>query len=189
MVEIVFGTIFILLGVVFSLGSTSPYGLNDMLSTGLICIVLGVFLLVFGILKKAGVIKTSGNFIHVSGLPFPPNAKCKIKCDANNVVFSCMKIDFALSRGAVISVACQTDREIQSQYVSSAGGAIGGALLFGPIGAMIGGRAKKKNSFKVNHYLMIAYKEAPNSTEIKYIVVDCTNSLYNARSIKSTLSK
>lgn len=38
----------------------------------------------------------------------------------------------------------KTDKEIQQQYVSSVGGAVGGAVLFGPLGAITGGRAKKK---------------------------------------------
>lgn len=60
----------------------------------------------------------------------------------------------------------KTDTEIQQQYISSVGGAVGGAVLFGPLGAMIGGRAKKKTiKNEVHRYLIITYQ----SPEIKYI--------------------
>ena len=35
-----------------------------------------------------------------------------------------------------------TNEQISKQAVSSAGGAVAGAVLFGPLGAIIGGRAK-----------------------------------------------
>jgi len=37
------------------------------------------------------------------------------------------------------------------------GGAIGGAMLFGTLGAMVGGRAKEKQSKVVEYYFIITY--------------------------------
>ena len=54
----------------------------------------------------------------------------------------------------------KTDSEIQKQYVSSVGGAIGGGILFGPIGAAIGGRAKQKTTHTTQSYLIITYKNS-----------------------------
>lgn len=47
----------------------------------------------------------------------------------------------------------------------------GGAMLFGPIGAMIGGRTKEKVSRTIHSYLIFTYT---NNNEIKYIAFDCT---------------
>jgi len=41
--------------------------------------------------------------------------------------------------------------------VSSVGCAVGGAVLFGPLGAMVGGRAKEKTSRVIEYYFIITY--------------------------------
>lgn len=46
------------------------------------------------------------------------------------------------------------------------GGAVGGAVLFGPLGAIIGGRAKKKTDKTVHLCLIITYM---TDNEVKYI--------------------
>lgn len=64
--------------------------------------------------------------------------------------------------------------EISKQYVSSIGGAVGGALLFGPVGAVIGGRAKQKKSKNVTNYLIITYTD---NNEIKYLGFEINKNL------------
>lgn len=44
-------------------------------------------------------------------------------------------------------------------------------MLFGPLGAVIGGRAKEKKSKKMYQYLIITYE---SNGEIKYIGFDAT---------------
>ena len=73
----------------------------------------------------------------------------------------------------LLDVSVMTQTEIQKQYVSSVGGAVAGAVLLGPIGAIIGGRATKKTVNNTSKYLVITYI---SDEETKYIVFDTTNS-------------
>ena len=84
---------------------------------------------------------------------------------------------FNLDRERVRDVCLKTDIDIQKQYVSSSGGAIAGGLLFGPVGALIGGRTKQKKIKNVSTYLIITYT---NDDEIKYVGFDATNSTLQA---------
>lgn len=51
---------------------------------------------------------------------------------------------FSLPVEKLIDVSVMTNREIQKQYVSSVGGAVAGAMLFGSVGAILGGSAVSK---------------------------------------------
>ena len=66
----------------------------------------------------------------------------------------------------------KTDVEIQKQYVSSVGGAVGGYMLFGGLGAMIGGRAKERETAKTEYYLIITYRK---NDELAYISFKADN--------------
>lgn len=64
-----------------------------------------------------------------------------------------------------------------SLYVSSIGGTVGGAMLFGTLGAMTGGRAKKKTvKNETHHYLIITYQ----SPDVKCIGFEICLSLSSA---------
>lgn len=103
---------------------------------------------------------------HVNGLPIAENVNCKITSTDDKFVFSSGTMNFELDKSKITDMCIKTDTEIQQQYISSVGGAVGGAVLFGPLGAMIGGRAKKKTiKNEVHRYLIITYQ----SPEIKYI--------------------
>ena len=73
-----------------------------------------------------------------------------------------------------------TPQEIQTQYVSSVGGAIAGGILLGPIGAALGGSAQKKKTKIVRQYLIFAYQA---DAEVKYIVFDVTSAPQNGKKI------
>ena len=75
----------------------------------------------------------------------------------------------------------QDEVEIQKSNVSSIGGAIGGAFLFGPLGSMIGGRSKEKTSNIVTSYLVFTYLD---HDEIKYISFNCTNDFKAMKFVK-----
>lgn len=103
---------------------------------------------------------------HVNGLPIAENVDCKITSSGDKFIFSSGSMNFKLDKSKITDICIRTDTEIQEQYVSSVGGAVGGAMLFGALGAMIGGRAKKKKVKDETHqYLIITYK----SPAIKYI--------------------
>ena len=108
---------------------------------------------------------------HVVGLPVAENSFCTLK-----YIEDCIKIEsgnsiFNLPLEKITDMTTTTDVDIQRQYVSSVGGAVGGLVLFGPLGAMVGGRAKKKEHTKITNYFIITYKD---NDEIKYISFNST---------------
>ncbi|MDE5588220.1 MAG: hypothetical protein K2J60_03645 [Acetatifactor sp.] len=100
---------------------------------------------------------------HIYGLPIADGTVCKIRYSNDAMEINANRLNFNLPMDETLDISIKTDKEIntQEQYVSS----IGGALLFGPVGAMIGGRAKKKKktTFGVTNYLVITYKKMMNS--------------------------
>lgn len=89
---------------------------------------------------------------------------------------------FNLSFDKLTDVASKTDKEIQTatttqqQYVSSAGRAVAGYMLLGPVGAAIGGRARKKQvsatttiSTPETYYMFFTYID---NQEVKCIALE-----------------
>lgn len=103
---------------------------------------------------------------HLMGLSYPEDAEVLITYNENNFSFSANNVEFSLPLERIKDLSIKTSKEIQQQYVSSIGGAATGAFLFGPLGAMIGGRAKKKNVKKITKCLIITYLK---DNEMKYI--------------------
>ena len=85
---------------------------------------------------------------------------------------------FELNRSKITDISVKTDVEIQKQYVSSAGGAIAGGIVFGPLGAIVGGRVKEKKTREVAYYLIFTYR---SGAEISYISFEIG---YNLGAIK-----
>ena len=65
------------------------------------------------------------------------------------------------------------------------GGAIGGAVLFGPLGAMIGGRAKERQTITVEKYLVFTYED---NEELKYIAFYVNNNKKAKKFVKALLN-
>lgn len=126
--------------------------------------------------KKEIVIK--GTFKHINGLDLAENTICTVFSYPDRYEFSSGALKFNLPKDKVVDVVIKTDVDTQKQYVSSVGGAVGGAVLFGPLGAMIGGRAKAKKLKTTTRYLIITYK---NDDELKYIGFDVNKDLYWAQ--------
>ena len=101
--------------------------------------------------------------IHIYGLPLAEELQCDITTYDNRVEFHSGTTHITLDRKKITDMCTRSETEIQQQYVSSAGGAIAGAVLFGVLGAMIGGRAKKKTTKSTTIYLIITYKKADDS--------------------------
>lgn len=109
---------------------------------------------------------------HMAGLPIPESAVCKVHLKTNGVAFeSDNNTTYDLSFYKITGVTIKTDKEIQNSYVSSVGGAIGGAVLFGPLGAMVGGRAKKKTDTTIRKYLIFSYQ---SEEKTDFVSFDCT---------------
>ena len=97
------------------------------------------------------------NVEHIGGLPLAEGSLCDIKLKDTEIIINGGGNKFRLELKKVTDISMKTDTEIQSSYVSSIGGAIAGGMLFGNIGAAIGGRAKEKKTATMTHYLIITY--------------------------------
>lgn len=106
------------------------------------------------------------NIKHIAGLPLSEGALCDMKLKEPEIIISGGGNRFHLELAKVTDISIKTDTEIQSSYVSSIGGAIAGGMLFGNIGAAIGGRAKEKKTATLTHYIIITYIKNDN---IEYI--------------------
>lgn len=137
---------------------------------------------------KVNGVKQRVTFKHVNGLSLPENTMCSVLMYDDRYEFSANGVQFNLPLAKITDVCCKTDVDIQKQYVSSVAGAVGGAVLFGPLGAMIGGRAKQKKVKKISTYLIITYMDSDNN--VKYIGFDVTDSIFVAnnfvKAFKST---
>lgn len=121
-------------------------------------------------LRSSGVINMAAGSL-MAGLPLAEGTVCDIYEYGDKVVFKAGGSDFNLDKEKITDTSIKTDREITSQYVSSIGGAVAGAFLFGPLGAMVGGRAKQKKSNKVSQYLIFTYLKEGS---VDYISFDVT---------------
>jgi len=108
------------------------------------------------------------------GLPMPENTLCDILSCPTYYEFNLNNTTFKLDKNKLQDISLKTDTEIQKYYTSSIGGAVGGTVLFGPLGAMIGGRIKKKTDTTVKTYLIFTYLK---DNEVQYISFNATNSL------------
>lgn len=111
-------------------------------------------------------------FHHVNGLPIPENVLCEVFSYPDRIDFKSGTTEIKLPKEKITDISIKTDTEIQQQLVSSAGGAIAGAMLLGSLGAIIGGRVKTKKVKTTTNYLIITYK---NENELKYIGFDIQN--------------
>lgn len=114
---------------------------------------------------------------HLMGLSIPENSFTTIYVCPNSYEFESNGVTFSLNKEKITDVSLKTNTEIQKQVVSSVGGAVGGAVLFGPLGAMIGGRAKTKELRTVTTCLIFTYEKENN---IDYVAFNASNNLANA---------
>lgn len=104
--------------------------------------------------------------LHQAGLPLAQDAACTIADEGDSFKISGGGNNFELQKRKITSIDVKTDVEIQKQYVSSAGGAIAGAMVFGALGAIVGGRTKEKKTTETTYYLIFTYR---SNNEISYI--------------------
>lgn len=120
--------------------------------------------------------------LHVYGLPVVEDAQVICYWCRDRVLFETSGTSFNLSFDKLTDVASKTDKEIQTanttreQYVSSTGRAIAGYMLLGPVGAAIGGRARKKRVYSTitistpeTYYMILTYVD---KGEVKCIVLE-----------------
>lgn len=93
---------------------------------------------------------------------------CKLTCLRSRIIMQANGQEFNLQTDKLIDVSIMTNTEIQKQYVSSAGGAVAGAMLLGPIGAILGGSASKRSIKTNTKYLIFTYLA---DVQTKYILL------------------
>lgn len=103
---------------------------------------------------------------HMAGLPLGEGTAASMEFGDTSIVINGGGNEFTLSYDKISAAEVKSDVEIQKAYVSSVGGAVGGAVLFGPLGAMIGGRAKEKKTTVTEYYFIITYIK---DGEVNYI--------------------
>lgn len=76
--------------------------------------------------------------IHMSGLPVPQGTPCDIVVEMDRYRFRTAAGEFELEKRKILGVAAQPVGGKSPNGTSALGGAVGGALLLGPIGAVAG---------------------------------------------------
>lgn len=109
---------------------------------------------------------------HMTGLPLPQGADCSLCFDEGRLTISGGGQEFRLSYDKVVSIELHTDVDIQKSYVSSVGGAVGGYMLFGELGAMVGGRAKERTSTVEEYYALVTYLKEGTSAGLSFRTMD-----------------
>lgn len=123
-------------------------------------------------LKNQG-LSVCAAFHHVNGLPLAENLLCEVFSYPDRIEFKAGTTNIKLAREKITDMCLKFDTEIQNQAVSSIGGAIAGGVMFGTLGAIIGGRAKNKKVKTTTQYLIITY--TGEQGELKYIGFDIKN--------------
>ena len=94
---------------------------------------------------------------HVAGLPVSEGAVCGLFLLPNAIAVESNASSFYIGFGQITEITVKTDVEVREAYVSSAGGALAGGIMFGALGAMVGGRTKKKTTRNYTKFLIIGY--------------------------------
>lgn len=123
-------------------------------------------------IKKESIV--IGMYNHISGLQLAENTSCRLFIHDDKILIEGQGIKFNLYKEKILDVCIKTETEIQKQYVSSIGGAIAGGVMFGTLGAIIGGRVKEKKSKGTTKYLIYTYKK---DDTIDYISFDILNGI------------
>ena len=84
---------------------------------------------------------------HMEGLRLAQGTSCVAHYEKGMVEIQGGGVRFQLDIGKIMKAEVRTETEIQKAYVSSIGGAVSGAMVFGALGAIIGGRVKEPVSY------------------------------------------
>lgn len=105
-----------------------------------------------------------------AGISLPEKTRCTIVFYANVIQIFANGTEFDLPMQKVHDISIKTDIERHDYIASSVGGAVMGGLLFGPIGAAIGGRVKTQTTVKFKKYLIITYVTNKGASYIAFHV-------------------
>lgn len=108
-----------------------------------------------------------------SGLPVAESTLCQIYYFDDRLEIVAAGVEYTLKMEQIHNISIQTESNVQSQLVSSTGGAVLGAAIAGPVGAAVGGRAKKKEIRTFISYLTISYTSKDGS--VAYMAFDASH--------------
>jgi hypothetical protein len=108
---------------------------------------------------------------HATGLLIPENTWAQLFYCEDKIVIEANNTTFNLPLDKITDITVKTDVEIQKYATSSVGGAIAGGIMFGVLGALIGGRTKTKTDKTIRSYLIITYQ---SDNETKYMAFSVT---------------
>ena len=100
----------------------------------------------------------TGKFIHIAGLSTAPNVDCSLTLSKEALRIVGAGFDFNLSLTKITGMSKRTDTDIQKfvNQSSSAGKALAGAMMFGAVGALVGGRTKTTTtSIKTYRFFLV----------------------------------
>lgn len=114
----------------------------------------------------------SGTFLAVSGLDLPEGTRCRLAYEDSCLRVTALDHDFTLAHEKVRTAAILTHKDIRRQYVSSAGGAVAGAMLLGPLGAAMGGAVHARTVRRRDRFLVFGYGDPGEPT--RFLVFQVT---------------
>ncbi len=121
---------------------------------------------------------THMNAKHQSGLPLAQDLECNIEYGKDKFIFTASGNIFNLGFEKITDICIKTDEEIQKQYVSSVAGAVAGGLVFGTLGAIVGGRVREKKIKTASYFLIFTYKKNTGIDYISFELYCADGSLY-----------
>jgi hypothetical protein len=135
-------------------------------------------------LKEQNIIAQS-SMHHVEGLPISEKTICVLSLTPDKLLIEGGGTDFNIGNSQIRAVEVKTDTEIANIVHSSAAKGIAGGLLFGPIGLIVGSRAKSKEKRTNTYYLIINYMNS--SGEMAALMFDGGPSPLGANKISNKL--
>ena len=120
--------------------------------------------------RKKGQPVLTGSFTLISGLEAPAGAKCSLAYWPERFTVTALGRTYELPLERIAAAQAATVRTVHRQYVSSAGGAVAGGMLFGPVGALLGGAARPRTVRESSLLLMVAYTAPEGGADMRYLV-------------------
>lgn len=161
--RIVAGILFVVCLVAILIIVTVPEKATENIAPAVVSLIVGVFLWISSNKKpKEKKEKKENNpkpiqVLHVEGLPLAEKTLCSLSLVDNTLVISGGGSEFVLNTSQIGAAEVKTDVEIAHIVTSSAAKGIAGGLLFGPIGLVVGSRAKSKEKRTATPYLILNY--------------------------------
>lgn len=136
-------------------------------------------------LEETGYLEST-NLVLESGLSISEKVLCKLTYYKDKLIIEGSGVTYNLPTDRLIDMDIKSNVEIETFYNSSIGGAVGGAAVLGTLGAIIGGRRKKKKIRKTEYFLVITYDK---DDEVNFVVFNIDKNPLKARKFVKIFKK